>query len=182
MSDRENMKKTTITAIVISITLAILTSGCGDKFFDPRQIGRFRPVPAVNVILDSLGVADEDSSQWDSAEDPKPIDVMVFENDYSFSPGDIVRISIYELLQETVNYVDTFVVTETGKISLPEIGIIEVVGLTESQVEEEIRQILSPSIFERSSGYCNFAQFRAKFIFNSWQWRWQCRALSDTKT
>ena len=27
-----------------------LFSGCGNKFFDPSQVGRFRPVPAVNVI------------------------------------------------------------------------------------------------------------------------------------
>ena len=41
------------------VLLFISVAGCGNKFFDPTQIGRFRPVPAVNVILDSLGVAEE---------------------------------------------------------------------------------------------------------------------------
>ena len=125
---------------------AVLLSGCGDKFFDPTQIGRFRPVPAVNVILDSLGVADESSSEWAGAEDPKPIDVRVFETDYTFAPGDVVRVSIFELLSSDDNFIDNYIVTETGKISIPEVGVIEIAGLTESQLEEEIRGILSPSI------------------------------------
>ncbi len=52
---------------VLSI-LSLYLSGCGNKFFDPTQVGRFRPVPAVNVILDSLGVAEEAPSVWESVE------------------------------------------------------------------------------------------------------------------
>jgi len=48
-------------------------SGCGNKFFDPSQVGRFRPVPAVNVILDSLGVAEEAPAAWEGAEEPLPV-------------------------------------------------------------------------------------------------------------
>jgi polysaccharide export outer membrane protein len=60
--------------------------------------------------------------------------MMVLETDYAFGPGDIVRIF--------------FVVTETGKISIPEVGVIQVEGLTESQLEEELRQILEPGILK----------------------------------
>jgi polysaccharide export outer membrane protein len=129
----------------------LLIAGCGDEFFDPTQIGRFRPVPAVNVILDSLGVAEETPVAWAGAEDPKPIDVMVFETDYVFGPGDIVRVSIFELLQEGAPLVNDYVVTETGKISIPEVGVVQAAGLTESQLEEEIRQILSPGILKDPS-------------------------------
>jgi polysaccharide export outer membrane protein len=123
-------------------------AGCGNKFFDPTQVGRFRPVPAVNVILDSLGVAEEIPSVWKGAEEPKPIDVVAYETDYVFSPGDAVRISIFELLQEGVPFTNEYAVTETGKISIPEVGVIEAAGLTESQLEDEIRQILSPSVLK----------------------------------
>ncbi|MHC4630262.1 MAG: polysaccharide biosynthesis/export family protein, partial [Planctomycetota bacterium] len=41
--------------------------------------------------------------------------------------------------------------TETGKISIPEVGVVEAAGLTETQLEEEIRQILSPSILKEPS-------------------------------
>ncbi|MFA5238099.1 MAG: polysaccharide biosynthesis/export family protein [Phycisphaerae bacterium] len=131
--------------------LSIYISGCGNKFFDPGQVGRFRPVPAVNVILDSLGVAEEAPSVWADAEEPKPTDVMAYETDYVFSPGDSVRITIFELLQEGIPYTNDYVITETGKISLPDIGVVEATGLTESQLEDEIKQILSPSILKEPS-------------------------------
>ena len=141
-------------AVTVSLWAALLfflslcTTGCGNKFFDPTDIGRYRPVPAVNVILDSLGVAEETPSTWADAEDPKPIDSMVFETDHVFGPGDVVRISIFELLQDGIVFTGDYIVKETGKISIPEVGEIETAGFTESQLEEEIRQILSPSILK----------------------------------
>ena len=128
-----------------------LFSGCGNKFFDPTQIGRFRPVPAVNVILDSLGVAEEEQVAWEGAEEPLPIDTIVTESDYSFRSGDVVGISIFELLQEGVQYSNSHVVTETGKISIPEVGVVQAAGLTETQLEDQIRKILTPNILKEPS-------------------------------
>jgi len=123
----------------------ILSSGCGNKFFDPTQVGRFRPVPAVNVILDSLGVAEETTVAWEQAEEPMPVDTMAVESDYVFRTGDVITVAIFELLQEGIQFVSNYVVTETGRISIPEVGIIEAAGLSETQLEEQIRQTLSPS-------------------------------------
>ncbi len=146
------MKKgPTATIILLLSALVVYLTGCGDKFFDPRQVGRFRPVPAVNVILESLGVAEEAPSEWEGAEDPKPVDVIPYEVDYTFSPGDYVRIAIFELQQEGILFVNDYVITESGKISIPEVGLVEAVGLTESQLEEELKQILSPSILKEPS-------------------------------
>lgn len=141
-------RRVLVAQIVVLALMVLVLSGCQDEFWDPTQVGRFRPVPAVNVILDSLGVADEKASEWVGSEDPKPIDIMIFETDYVFAPGDVVRISVFELLQEGITFTDNYVVTETGKISVPEVGVIEVAGLTESQLEEEIERILSPSILK----------------------------------
>jgi polysaccharide export outer membrane protein len=147
------LKKTRTVAIVFLVAplLSVLSAclvGCGNKFFDPTDIGRYQPIPAVNVILDSLGVAEETPSAWAEAEEPKPIDTMVFETDYAFGPGDVVRITIFELFQDGVVFTNDYIVTETGKISIPEVGGIDVGGFTESQLEEEIKQILSPSILK----------------------------------
>lgn len=126
-----------------------MLSSCSDgDYLDPTQVGRFRPVPAVNVILDSLGVAEETPATFVGAEDPKPMDAMAVEKDYVFHSGDVVRISIYELEQETQTYINDFQVTETGKISIPQVGQVQASGLTESQLEDEIRQILSPAILK----------------------------------
>jgi polysaccharide export outer membrane protein len=76
---------------------------------------------------------------------------MTFESDYVFGSGDIVRISIFELLTEGAAFEREYIVTETGKISIPDVGVVEAMGLTESQLEEEIRQILSPNILKEPS-------------------------------
>ena len=96
-------------------------------------------------------MAEEAPSAWTDAEDPNPIDTMIFDTDYTFGPGDIVRITIFELLQEGALFANDYIVTETGKLDIPEVGEIETAGFTESQLKEEIRQILSPSTLKDPS-------------------------------
>ncbi len=134
-----------------SLLFLAFSFGCGNKFFDPTQVGRFRPVPSVNVILDSLGVAEETPVAWEQGQEPRPADTVVMETDYVFRSGDIARIAVFELLQDGVTAINDYVVTETGKISIPDVGVVEAAGLTETQLEEEIRQILSPSILKDPS-------------------------------
>ena len=126
-------------------------AGCNDKFFDPSQVGRFRPTPAVNVILDSLGVAEEAPVAWESAEPPQPGDITVEAVDYALQSGDVVQVAIFELLQEGATLVNNYVVSETGKMSIPDVGIIQAAGLTETQLEQEIKRILSPNILREPS-------------------------------
>jgi protein involved in polysaccharide export with SLBB domain len=146
------MKKIKTAFMVVSLlVLSICAVGCGDKFWDPTQVGRFKPVPAVNVILDSLGVAEETPAAWESGEEPKPVDVVAYDTDYVFGSGDIIIVSIFELFQEGQQYANRFVITETGKLSIPDVGVVNAAGLTESQLEEEIKQILSPSILKEPS-------------------------------
>jgi polysaccharide export outer membrane protein len=65
--------------------------------------------------------------------------------------GDIVQISIFELFNEGLMYTNQFIITETGKISIPDVGVMQAAGLSESQLEEEIKQILSPNILKEPS-------------------------------
>jgi protein involved in polysaccharide export with SLBB domain len=151
--DRSQTSDLRLPTSVFCILLLFLTllSGCGSKFFDPTQVGRFRPVPAVNVILDSLGVAEEKPVAWEDAEEPLAIDTVAMESDYVFMAGDIISVAIFELLQEGIQFVNNYVVTETGRISIPEVGVVKAAGLTEIQLEEEIKQILSPGILKNPS-------------------------------
>ena len=135
------MKKIKIASSVVSLlVLCVCMVGCDVKTWDPTQVGRFKPVPTVNVILDSLGVVEETPAAWESGEEPKPTDVVAYDTDYVFGPGDYVNISIFELFQEGALYTNQFVVTETGKLSIPDVGVVNAGGLTESQLEEEIKQ------------------------------------------
>ncbi|MBN2314874.1 MAG: polysaccharide biosynthesis/export family protein [Sedimentisphaerales bacterium] len=136
---------------LLPVLLLVFLSGCGNKFFDPAQVGRFRPVPAVNVILDTLGVAEEVPVAWEGAEEPLPIDIVPKDTDYIIRAGDVVSIDIFELLRENIHHINNYVVTETGKISIPEVGVVQAAGLTEKQLEEQIKKIVSPSILKTPS-------------------------------
>jgi len=129
----------------------LYVSGCQNDVLDPTQIGRFRAVPVVNVILDSLGVVDEPDETYANTEEPRPEDVMAYERDYVLGTGDRVRLAIYELFLEGTTYIDDYIITETGRISIPEVGQVRAAGLTEAKLEEEIKDILSPGILKDPS-------------------------------
>ncbi len=131
--------------------LALCLAGCSNKILDPTQIGRFRPTPAVNVILDSLGVAEEAAPAWENAQEPRPKDIVAVKGDYTLRAGDLVRVSIFELYQDGATVLNDYLVSETGKLSIPVVGVVQAAGLTETQLEQEITQILSPNILKEPS-------------------------------
>lgn len=148
---RKKIEKPGFRGVVGSILVLSFLFGCYNDPLDPTQIGRFEPTPKVNVILNTLGVAEEPSPAYEGAEDPKPEDLVDFQTDYVFGAGDVVQISIFELYQEGQLYTNNYVVTESGRISIPDVGIVQAAGLTESQLEQEIRDILSPNILKNPS-------------------------------
>lgn len=162
----ENQRKSRSCVILVATVLVsmALLSGCSNDALDPTQIGRFRPVPVVNVILDSLGVADEPNPVYAGAEDPLPQDIIEYDQDYVFGTGDIVRISIYELRQGGVPFVNDYIVTETGNISIPDVGVIRASGLTEVELEQEIKNILSPTILLDPSVTVTLIQSQSKLF------------------
>ena len=136
---------------IIVVCLFVGFSGCYNDALDPSETGRFEPTPVVMPILQSLGVAEEPSPTYEGAEEPRPEDLLPYEPDYVFSAGDVVQISIFELYNEGQNYINQFVVTESGSISIPDIGIVMAEGLTETELEREIAIILSPNILKDPS-------------------------------
>ncbi|MEN8128295.1 MAG: polysaccharide biosynthesis/export family protein [Planctomycetota bacterium] len=126
-------------------------SGCYNDVLDPTAQGRFEPTPTVNVILNTLGVSDEPPPTYTGAEEPRPEDLLPYEPDYVFSAGDVIQISIFELYNEGQQYVNQFIVTESGRISIPDVGTVTVEGLTEAELEREIVTILSPNIIKHPS-------------------------------
>jgi protein involved in polysaccharide export with SLBB domain len=137
--------------MAVSVGVVLTLGGCTNKLLDPGQIGRFQATPAINIILESLGVAEETPIAWENGEDPRPEDAVAAENDFTLGAGDRLRVQIFELYAEGHMAVNEFVVNETGKISIPDVGIITVAGLTETQLEGHIKEVLTPSILRRPS-------------------------------
>jgi len=153
--------------VSIFVLCLVFFSGCSNKFWDPTQIGRFKPRPAVNVILDSLGVAEEPPDVWEGAEEPLPIDTVPRVADYALRPGDTVTIEIFELLREGELHRNNYLITETGKISIPEVGVVEAAGLTETQLAERIKSVLAPDILKKPSVTVTLADSQQR-AFSIW--------------
>ncbi len=134
-------------AVLMACMALMCVSGCTSKFWDPPQLGRFRPTPAVNVILPSLGVAEEPPMAWEGGETPRREDAIPLKSDYTLGVGDMVTISIFELLADGQWMQNQYEIKGTGQISIPEVGgAVMASGLTETQLENQIKEILSPDI------------------------------------
>ena len=135
------VRKTAFYGSILFLYL-ITISGCAKDYLDPTKIGRFREVPAQNIILDTLWVGDEPDPTWAGAEDPRPEDLVAIHEDYVFGTGDLIGISIFELLQDGLAHVANYQITESGKVSIPDVRFVQAEGLTEIELENKIRYVL----------------------------------------
>ena len=132
------------------ITLLFALGGCAalppNSFLDPTRIGRFgwdgeAKEDKIRRILSPRetppGVA--------SATEPAPEDLVVSYTDYRIGPGDQVAMSIQDLIEPGQPYSVTVEVSALGEIRVPELGSVKIAGLTEQEVEQEIRARLKES-------------------------------------
>src|SRR5438874_4707191 len=150
------------TALVL--TLAVALGGCAgannatenifnyfnfrNSLLDPSQVGRFDKAgpwainkPVTWPILDQLDMIDEPNEHWTLATDPLPSDLVVEQKEYIVGEGDIVNISVYELVTPGLMYTDQKQVNELGMITLTNLGQIKVAGLTPSEAELKIGDV-----------------------------------------
>jgi protein involved in polysaccharide export with SLBB domain len=137
--------------LMLLLSASLLCNGCSKDYLDPKQIGRFRPTPVVNVILDSLGVMEESEPTFANAEDPRPEDLLPDQKDYTFGSGDTILISIFELQVAGRDFYNRYTVKESGSISIPDIGSVQTAGMTEVELQESIRGYLMPDLIKNPS-------------------------------
>jgi len=127
---------------VLGLLVIVLIQGCTS----PSDLGRFRATPVTNIILDELGVVDEDPAVFAGAREPLPRDLVPDESEYVIGPGDLVDISIYELFGPGQEWIGRKQVSEVGRITIPEIGTFRAAGKTELELMETIENLLSPRL------------------------------------
>ena len=113
---------------------------------EPSAIGRFRAVPVTNMILDSLGVVEEEPEVFAGARDPRPEDLQPSTKEYVITRGDIVMVTIFELFSEGIQWSDNIQVSDTGRITIPVVGTLRAADLTELEFSDVIVGELSPTI------------------------------------
>lgn len=135
-------KRRQIIGLLLVLFLGIIFSGCEG----PESIGRFRATPITNIILEDLGVVDEDPTTFSEARAPLPRDLVPDEMEYVIGVGDVLDISIHDLLGAGMEWRDHKKVSDVGRITIPEIGTFRAVGKTELELTETIHNLVSPRL------------------------------------
>ena len=129
------------------LTLGVLLiNGCGSAtwlrngLIDPSQVGNFQH-PVRLEIRDSMSILEEPAGIA-GAEEPNAEDVVVHYEEPKIAPGDILRISIFELLLPGTSTDQQFQVRSSGFQTLPVIGPVKVAGLTARELELDLKEKL----------------------------------------
>ncbi|NJL31824.1 MAG: hypothetical protein HC898_09435 [Phycisphaerales bacterium] len=108
----------------------------------PIDRGRWQRTPVVLPILEKLDVIDEPSTEPPGLVQVMPEDLIPVVQEYVIGPGDLVTVTVFQLLVPGVESVQTRRVDELGQIRLPIIGPVTVDGRTPSELETDISDIL----------------------------------------
>lgn len=133
--------------IVLALALVGLAgcSGIGSTtdlnkgFLDPTAVGRYQKQPLVVPILSTMDRSiDVDDDRFRTASEVRPEDLVPSDKDYAIGRNDLISIAITDLVAPNVETVRTSRVSESGMISLPLVGQVKAVGLTEADLEKAI--------------------------------------------
>ncbi|HET6427655.1 MAG TPA: polysaccharide biosynthesis/export family protein, partial [Phycisphaerae bacterium] len=75
---------------------------------------------------------------------PTPEDLMAPKSDYILGAGDLVDVSILELMAPGQAYGTRQRISQMGQISLPYVGTVKCAGLTARGLEEKLADLLEP--------------------------------------
>lgn len=140
-----SLKRAALPMAAMMIPLAGL-SGCigGDSFMNPSVTGRWEHTPTRVPILEHLAAIESPEDQWVEISEITTDDLIPQTSVYRVSSGDILTISIWDLI--ATNQVETLPrqVDPNGYVEIPQVGRVFVVGLTEKEVGEQVAEALLP--------------------------------------
>jgi protein involved in polysaccharide export with SLBB domain len=125
------------------VALTLLPAGCElNGFLDPTAVGRFQPTPAVLPILDQLDAVDVAPVAVMNTTPVRDEDLIPQVEEYVMGPGDVITVTVYELLTPGTEYSQTRRINELGYVTLPEIGKVKAADVSPSAFEDKIADIL----------------------------------------
>ncbi len=144
-----------VAGLLLMVAAMLLVGGCEiDNFLDPSEVGRYENTPIVMPILDRLDVIDEPMIEIPGLSEVRAEDLIPEVKEYVMGPGDLLTVTVFELITPGVETVQTRRIDELGMIRLPVIGQIKASGLTTKQLEQRIIDILDPAILRNPMVTC----------------------------
>ncbi len=125
--------------LLLLLLTAIPLAGCEvDSFFDQSVVGRWERTPVTLPILQRLDVIDEPAATTMDITSVQPQDLVPDVQEYVIGSGDLLTISIFELITPGQQTLVTRRVDETGKVRLPVIGAVQASDRTPSELEDAV--------------------------------------------
>jgi len=123
---------------------AMIVSGCEvDSYLNPSVIGRWERTPVVLPILDQLDIIDDSESVPSGLSQVMEEDLIPDVREYVIGPGDVVNISVMDLMSPGADATQAVRVDPLGKVRLRVIGTLKIAGLTPTQLEEKVIDVLN---------------------------------------
>lgn len=134
--------------MVVCLALASMNMvGCEvDSWLDPSNAGRWEHTPVTMPILERLDVIEKADEPIAGLSEPTSRDLIPQVTEYVLGPGDLVQVTVFELINPGQESLQTRRVDELGFVRLPVIGQIKAAGMTTKKLEQQIINILHPNI------------------------------------
>jgi len=127
------------------ILVAVMAGGCAQN-----EISQFSWTPVIKTKPRITNQIVMSENYWIQKEvqlkeefpGPTPADLRPPEQDYILGPGDLIDISVYELMAPGTPYAMRGRISQTGQITFPYLETVKVAGLTTRGVEEKFKDLL----------------------------------------
>jgi len=128
---------------IVATASLLTTAGCEtDSYFDPSVVGRWEHTPVTLPILSRLELIEPEDDLALETTPVRPEDLVPDKREYVIGTGDVLTVSIFELLNIGQDFSVTREVEQLGTVRIPNVGSVRAQGLTAAQMENELRNTL----------------------------------------
>lgn len=140
MGSRRTLAEALLGYVPLGLLVAGL-AGCAalppNSLLDPTAVGTFPGDAQESGIRRVLSPRDTPPGLLHATE-PTAEDLVPWYDEYRFGPGDVLTLTVNDLLVQGFPYQASVEVNALGEIRLPELGTMKVAGLTERELEIEL--------------------------------------------
>lgn len=140
--DENRRSKVRVAGTALGVMMAAGLTGCTnwDSYMNPSVTGRWEHTPTRVPILTHLAAIEDPEEQWVEWSEITPEDLEAQADPYRVGAGDIVNLTIWDLVarnsaEQIVRQVD-----QNGYVEIPILGRVFVSGLTEPEVGQAIAE------------------------------------------